>query len=100
MPDVAQALYDSLTDGDSMLTLVGRPEDLHLEVKECSWPLTDRTKGYVSQALSGFANSDGGVLVLGLSTKRQGPEEPDVITAVKPFEGFINAASEILSLLR
>ena len=42
--------------------LKGTPEDLHLEVKECHAPLPANMKGYLSQALSGFANSDGGVL--------------------------------------
>jgi pimeloyl-ACP methyl ester carboxylesterase len=38
--------------------IVGESEDLHLEVKECRAPLAANMKGYVSQAISGFANSD------------------------------------------
>jgi hypothetical protein len=99
MADAARSLYESLANAAGIGKLVGHPEDLHLEVKECGAPLTDRLKGYVSQALSGFGNSDGGVLVLGLSTKRDHPEEPDVVTRVKPFEKYETAASEIRALV-
>lgn len=97
MADAARALYDSLTDPQAMMALVGRVEDLHFEAKRC--PSFDkRAKGYVSQALSGFANSDGGVLVLGLSTEHAG-DEPDVVTRTEPFEHFLKVASEIQLLM-
>jgi len=81
--------------------LKGTPEDLHLEVKECHAPLPANMKGYLSQALSGFANSDGGVLVLGMTAK--GGDlvrgEPDVIQSAKPFKGFRSVAGEVRRLL-
>lgn len=79
----------------------GTPEDLHLEVKECHAPLPANMKGYLSQALSGFANSDGGVLVLGMTAK--GGDlvrgEPDVIQSAKSFKGFRSVAGEVRRLL-
>ena len=81
--------------------LKGTPEDLHLEVKECHAPLPANMKGYLSQALSGFANSDGGVLVLGMTAK--GGDlvrgEPDVIQSAKSFKGFRSVAGEVRRLL-
>jgi hypothetical protein len=98
MLDAAQALYDSLRDSASIQALEGRAENLHFEAKRCK-SFDSRMKGYVSQALSGFANSDGGVLVLGLSTQRQGDEEPDVVTRVERFDTYQKVASEMLQLL-
>lgn len=81
--------------------LKGTPEDLHLEVKECHAPLPANMKGYLSQALSGFANSDGGVLVLGMTAT--GGDlvrgEPDVIQSAKSFKGFRSVAGEVRRLL-
>ena len=82
--------------GDAMKALVGRAEDLHLEVKEYHG-FDDRMQGYVSQALSGFANSDGGVFILGLSTKHV-KGEADAITRVKPFEHYDKIASDVRHL--
>jgi len=81
--------------------LKGTPEDLHLEVKECHTPLPANMKGYLSQALSGFANSDGGVLVLGMTAT--GGDlvrgEPDVIQSAKSFKGFRSVVGEVRRLL-
>jgi hypothetical protein len=98
MIDAARALYDFLRNSERMQELIGRAEDLHFEAKRCK-SFDSRMKGYVSQALSGFANSDGGIFVLGLSTERRGDDEPDVVTRVEPFETYQKVASEMLQLL-
>jgi hypothetical protein len=95
----ARAIFDSLKTSVSLQGLIGTNETLHLEVKEGKGPLSDDLKGYVSQALSGFANSDGGVLVLGMTAKKGEKGQPDQITAVKPFDRFQAAASDIESLI-
>ncbi len=99
MADNARALYDSLVEHKDLAALVGRPEDIHLEVKECDSGLTSRIKGYMSQALSGFANSDGGVLILGLTAKSESRDEPDIIIRVKPFPRYETAASAVRALV-
>ena len=95
----ARALYESFKSPASLQALIGTNETLHVEVKEGKGPLSAELKGYVSQALSGFANSDGGVLVFGLTAKRGDKGQPDQITGVKPFEGFRAAVSDIESLI-
>ncbi len=95
----ARQLFESLRNPASLLALVGTSETLYLEAKEGKGPLTEDLKGYLSQALSGFANSDGGVLIFGLTAKRADKGQPDEITGVKPFEGFRAAASDCQSLL-
>jgi schlafen family protein len=95
----ARALFDSPKSPASLQDLIGTNETLHLEVKEGRGPLSDDLQGYLSQALSGFANSDRGVLVLGLTAKRGDKGQPDQITGVKAFEGFQVAYSDIQSLI-
>ena len=99
--DAARTLFGTLNAAADLERLKGTPEDLHLEVKECHAPLPANMKGYLSQALSGFANSDGGVLVLGMTAK--GGDlvrgEPDVIQSAKPFKGFRSVAGEVRRLL-
>jgi len=97
MSDPARDLFDSLTSSQSVQALVGQAEHLHLEVKEFH-SFDDRIKGYMSQALSGFANSDGGVFILGLSTK-PAKGEPDQITRVKPFPDYDRVKSDMLHLV-
>jgi len=94
-----ERLFERLRTPGALQELIRLPENLHLEVKECRSPLSDRLKGYLSQVLSGFANSDGGVLILGMTARRGEEGEPDVIAAPKPFLEFRGVESEILSLV-
>lgn len=71
-----------------------RAEDLYLDFKEKE----DRTKAALSindernlnKALSGFANSDGGVIVWGIEARRKGndSESPDVARARKTIKNL------------
>src|SRR3990172_9833623 len=96
--DSARLLYESLREAADLKALEGTPEHLHLEVKAGDHPLSQELKGYISQALSGFANSDGGVLLMGLEARKASPEAPDTIVRVKPFSGFKAVGSDVLSL--
>jgi len=94
-----EELYEKLRTAADIVQLKGTEEGLHLEVKAGTSPLTDDDKGYLSQALSGFANSDGGVLIFGLKTEKQSPEEPDVITEAKPIKTPKKVVTEINALI-
>lgn len=66
-----------------------RSEDLHLDFKEKTDPtthrLSDDDRKNFSEALSGFSNSDGGVILWGVKAKRLGPDTPDVAQSPVPL---------------
>lgn len=78
MATALEEFFDSLRADADLARLVtdGVQEDLHLELKtkrNRSIPdLEDSDRWQFSRALSGFANSDGGILIFGIET---GPQE-------------------------
>jgi hypothetical protein len=67
----------------------GTWESLHVDFKQkqnSSHGIAERNdiKNY-SKALSGFANSDGGVIVWGVECKPQSPGDPDVASQLRPI---------------
>ena len=61
---------------------------------------SDDQRGF-AKAVSGFANSQGGLLIWGVEAKRKGhdPEEPDVATALQPIcnvDAFASALNHLL----
>lgn len=84
----ARSFFDSLDSWSSLEDLVqnGEPEGQYLEVKAVGEPrLQQGQRGHLSQALSGFANSAGGVLLWGASTTRHAHTGLDVVTQLEPF---------------
>jgi hypothetical protein len=78
---------------------VGTSEHLHLECK--TWPANENEaqKG-VAKAVCGFANSDGGVLIIGLSTKTCSDKYvPDVIDGTAPIPNIAGVKSRIDGLI-
>jgi hypothetical protein len=75
--DQLRILYESLLAPTDMKGVVQEkwPEDIHLEFKQkknrSSGKLDDSDKWHFSRALSGFANSDGGILLFGIETDKQ-----------------------------
>jgi hypothetical protein len=64
-------------------------EDLLLDFKTAeggSAPMTKADRRNLGEALSGFANSDGGVIVWGVDARAAGRDEPDVAQDVAPVE--------------
>lgn len=51
----------------------------------------------MAEALSGFANSDGGVLVYGLLARGGDRTKPDVVTRVQPLSNLAKTHSEVLA---
>ncbi len=72
---------------NAYVTSPGMIEDSHLEFKEKSNPknanLSDDDQTNYSKALSGFANSDGGVLIWGITCKKE--NDMDMVSEKKPI---------------
>jgi hypothetical protein len=101
MPSRAELLYRSildLTPAEQTATVEGwasaaQSESEFLEFKRRGDERTDKEKW--SQALSGFANTEGGVLVWGIGTKRVPPPDGggrriDVADELKPFTDTVS----------
>lgn len=58
-------------------------------------PMTTSDEKTLAEALSGFANSDGGIIVWGVSAKSDGPGEPDVAREKKPIKNLSLCLSDL-----
>ena len=83
MPSRAHEFFRQIVDGDNpaqfLQELVDsrRPENEFLEFKGASRIQQKQVREFWSQALSGFANTEGGVLIWGVRAARiQSPDEP------------------------
>lgn len=56
-------------------------------------------KTSIAKAACGFANATGGVIVIGMSTRRSGQDKPDVITCEKPVDDVGAVASSTLDII-
>jgi hypothetical protein len=66
-------------------------ESLHLDFKlaeKNAAPMTPKDRQSLGEALSGFANSDGGIVVWGVRALSQAPDEPDVVKELKPIQNL------------
>ncbi len=99
MAEIAQLFFESLSSAAAVTAVVGRAEDLYFEGKTCSVPFSAQDQNHLAEALSGFANSDGGVLIYGLVAKGGNRSTPDVITNVKLVENLHGLQAEALSLV-
>jgi len=95
----ARTLFDSIASEQDIQDLIDadEPETLHLDFKEILDSPNKKQKKerdeLLAKAISGFANADGGVLVLGVQNK---PRNLKPIAEVKCFEQEVN---ELLSRL-
>jgi Putative DNA-binding domain len=80
----------------------GREEDLHLEFKRKANPGTgtveEADREAFSEALSGFANADGGILIFGVGTKKT-RERPDRAAELKPIANVDRFRSGLMELV-
>ena len=92
--DQANAIFDAITDATALARLVDErvQENLYLEFKtkkDSRTPELDKSDSFqFSRALSGFANSDGGVLVWGVETDRH-----ERARATKPIAQVVEFAA-------
>jgi len=81
------------------MALIGSTEDLHLDCK--IWPSKeDEMQRMLAKALCGFANADGGVIVIGMQARR-GPDKdnPDLIEKAVPVSDIMAVKSRIEDLV-
>ncbi len=82
--------------------LASRPEEsLHLDFKQKTHPekldLTNEDRKALGEALSGFANADGGMLVIGVKTAREGGVE--FASEEQPISGIKAVSDKYRSLI-
>lgn len=84
MASIPEHLFASLDSPAAVNALIGKTEDLHLDCKV--WPAKEEDgQRVIAKAACGFANGDGGVIVVGMKAKA-GPnkDDPDQIQAAEP----------------
>ena len=84
MSTIPEELFESFNSAGTILALIGKTEDLHLDCKV--WPTKDEdAQRVIAKAVCGFANGDGGMIVVGMKAKA-GPnkEDPDQIQSAEP----------------
>jgi hypothetical protein len=88
MIDPARGLFDSLDNWSALDRLIdnGEVEGPYLECKTSTgMHLQQGHRAHLAQALSGFANTAGGVVIWGISTTRQAHSGLDVLTQLEPI---------------
>jgi hypothetical protein len=86
--DAAAGLFEGLQTYNDVEQLIanGEPEGLHIECKAPSEPRLSRDlRSHLATALSGFANTAGGVLIYGVSTTRHEHSGLDVLSQMEPI---------------
>jgi hypothetical protein len=84
----ARTLYDSLASWSDLQALInnGEAEGPYLECKAVGEPrLQQGQRGHLAQALSGFGNTGGGVIIWGISTTKHGHSGLDMLTELEAF---------------
>lgn len=84
MAIISEELFESLNHPDAIHALVGKTEGLHLDCKV--WPAKDDdAQKMIAKAACGFANGDGGIILIGMRAKA-GPnkDDPDQIQTAEP----------------
>lgn len=93
--DAARALFELYRDGGyanlQRAEAEEREEDLLLDFKTVEGnaaPLKKSDRQTLAEALSGFANSDGGVIVWGVSCRSHGTTDPDTAKSLEPIQNL------------
>lgn len=98
MPSPAESLFQNLQSFGSIQDLIteGEAEGQFLECKAPRSPQLERgLKSQLAVAISGFTNSGGGVLILGVSTDNKLHPGLDVLTQIEPIGACATLAKHI-----
>lgn len=98
MAETARLFFDSLKCAADVSALVGTNEGLYFEAKTCSSPFSGADQCHCAEALTGFANADGGVLIYGMVAQGGDRSTPDVVTRVEPVKNVDLLCSQLLAL--
>ena len=88
MIDPARGLFDSFDTWASLERLIdnGESEGPYLECKTATGiHLQPGHRTHLAQALSGFSNTAGGVVIWGISTTSQAHTGLDILTQIEPI---------------
>jgi len=91
-------LFNSLNSFSDIQKLIdsGECEDQYIECKSPEGPQLNRgLKFQLSQAVSGFANSGGGIVIWGVSTYKHKHSGLDILTQIEPIGSVKKFAQEI-----
>jgi|GEM_PF-650393 len=98
----ADAIFEQLRSGGLPLlhqvVADGWQEDLLLDFKTLekhSAPMSTNDRRNLAEALSGFANSDGGVIVWGINARANNPNDPDIAKQLCPISNIKLFYSEL-----
>ena len=94
-----EELFERLKNVAEIKALVGTTEDLHLDCKV--WPTSESdAQRILAKAMCGFANADGGVLVIGMEAKASpSKDDPDLIQGTQPVLDALAVKSKIENLV-
>jgi hypothetical protein len=99
MASIPEQRFASLDSSVAIEALIGKTEDLHLDCK--IWPAKEEdAQRLIAKAACGFANGDGGVIVVGMKAKA-GPnkDDPDQIQATEPVADTTLVRTKIQDLI-
>jgi hypothetical protein len=97
MSERAETLFKDLQSRTAINALINRAEDADFDCKE--WHSLNAMKESIAKAACGFANATGGVIVIGMSTRKSGQNQPDVITGERPVGDVGAVSSEALDII-
>jgi hypothetical protein len=94
-----EELFQRLQSLAELNGLIGQTENLYLDCK--IWPQKDEeAQRVLAKALCGFANADGGVIVIGLEARAGGSKyDADVIQRAVPVSDAISVKSRVEGLV-
>lgn len=93
--DVPRLLYEQLRTGGIQklhrMVVEGTQESLHLDfktLKNNQAPMTREDQQTLAEAISGFGNSDGGVIVWGIDARKGAPDSVDCARSLQPISNL------------
>ncbi len=93
----AERLFAELQQDGAVEQLIGRSEDADFDCKE--WPERWDPRASIAKAACGFANATGGVIVIGVQAKGDGPNKPDLVRELRPVADTGTVASAALDVI-
>ncbi len=98
MIEPAEQLFNDLDNYRKLERLIedGEAEGLYLECKAPTKPTLDREqKAKLAQAVSGFSNTEGGVIIWGISTTKHAHSGLDILNQLEPIGACKKFAQQI-----
>jgi hypothetical protein len=98
----AKTLFDSISSYNKLEELIndGQTETLYLEAKSPQHPSVGKgVKNHLADALSGFSNTEGGVMLFGVSTSNRFHSGVDSLVQIEPISNISNFARQIENII-